>query len=279
MTFKISMKESLNMILVGTGNVAHHLGLALQDAGHDIIQLVGRNKDKTKALAANLSVEFTTDFDQLRNDADLIILAISDNGLADVASKINPGQALVVHTSGSVSVDVLNALPNNGVFYPLQTFSKERLVNFPDIPIFVEASSEKNTRLLKNLALQLTPKVEICDSIHRKTLHLAAVFACNFSNHMYAIAEWMLEKHDLKLEHLSPLILETAQKAIDKKPKNAQTGPAIRNDKNTIDEHLALLSDQPEFQKIYSFVSKSILDFSLLERGNEPASIQGDSVN
>lgn len=270
------MKESLQIILVGTGNVAHHLGLALLDAGHEIVQLLGRNKEKTKALAKKLSVDFSVDFGELNKTADLIILAVSDNALAELAGKIDPGKALVVHTSGSVPVDVLSALPNYGVFYPLQTFSKERPVDFSDIPIFVEANSEKNVRRLKNLALQLSPKVEICDSEHRKYLHLAAVFACNFSNHMYAIAECLLEKHGLKFEHFAPLILETAQKAIDKKPKNAQTGPALRNDQNTINEHVALLADHPEYQKIYSFVSKSILDFSAGKKCDGLAHIQGE---
>jgi predicted short-subunit dehydrogenase-like oxidoreductase (DUF2520 family) len=271
------MKENLKIILVGSGNVAHHLELALRDAGHRIVQVLGRNKEKTRILAKNLSADFTVDFGKLKKTADLIILAASDNALSELAGKIDPGKALVVHTSGSVPMDVLSALHNYGVLYPLQTFSKDRLVDFSEIPVFVEANSEKNVRVLKNLALQLSPKVEICDSEHRKYLHLAAVFANNFSNHMYVIAACLLEKHGLNFEYLAPLILETAQKAIDKKPRNAQTGPALRNDQNIIDEHLTLLTDHPEYQKIYSFVSQSILEYSKGEKGNGPAFIQGDN--
>ncbi|MEA3444181.1 MAG: DUF2520 domain-containing protein [Bacteroidota bacterium] len=268
------MDEKLKIILIGTGNVAHHLGPALQNTGHDIIQLIGRNKERTRELAEKLNVDFITDFKNLKKNTDLIILSVSDNAIHDIIKKSEFGNALVVHTSGSVSMEVLNSLPNYGVFYPLQTFSKQRALDFSEIPIFIEANSEKNIILLKKLALQLTPKVEIANSEKRKLLHLAAVFACNFSNHMYAIAEYLLEKNGFKFEYLEALIMETARKSLEYKPQNAQTGPALRNDKNTIDKHLALLSEEADFQKIYSFVSKSILDFSKEANCNNLPEIQ-----
>ena len=252
------MNNKLNIVIVGAGNVAHHLGFALQNAGHYIQQVVGRSKENTESLAKKLNTDYSLRVKETNTDVDLVVLAVSDGAIAGIVSQVDFGKTLVVHTSGSVPVDALSEVENHGVFYPLQTFSKNREVNFKDIPIFVEASSHINFFILKQLGGQLSNKVEECSSEQRKTLHLAAVFACNFSNHLYAIAESILEEHGLEFDHIAPLIQETSKKAIESKPKNVQTGPAIRNDEDTIAKHLKLLEAHPEFQKIYSFVSDSI---------------------
>ncbi len=255
------MSRKLKIIIIGTGNVAHHLGLALLESEQEIIQLIGRNKENTSSLAKILDVEFSTDIKTIKQNADLVILAVSDNAISEIANNNNFGNALVVHTSGSVSVDELKNLANRGVFYPLQTFSKNREIDFSEVPIFIEANSSENLSLLEKLAKKISTKVEHADSEKRKALHLAAVFACNFSNQMYAIAEKLLVENDLKFDYLEALINETAKKAIEKGPRKAQTGPALRNDKIIIDKHLQMLSEHDEIQKIYTFVSKSISEF------------------
>ena len=252
-------KTSLNIVIYGTGNVAYHLVRAFKKIGQTV-WLTGRNESKVSHLANALDAK-VIDGSKGYENLDIVILAVSDTAISEIISNEDFGNSLVVHTSGSVAMNELAPLADHGVFYPLQTFSKDREVDFSEIPIFIEANTPENLEILKNLGQQLSNKVEECSSEQRKILHLAAVFACNFSNHLYAIAEQILEDHGLEFDSIAPLIKETALKAIDRKPKNAQTGPALRNDKNTLEKHLRLLENQPEFQKIYSFVSESILKF------------------
>ena len=252
------MMEKLNIVLVGAGNVACHLADALAGAGHQIVQVVGRSENSTRELAQKLNSAFTLNIAEIEKEADLCILAVGDGSIEEIVSKVDFGDMMVVHTSGSIPMEALASIDDHGVFYPLQTFSKTRPVDFSQVPIFVEAKNFESESLLISIGKTISKKVEICKSEQRKILHLAAVFACNFTNHFYAIAEGILEEHGLKFEHIEPLIRETAEKAIAQKAKNVQTGPAIRNDRVTMDKHLKLLEDDPDYQKIYSFVSDSI---------------------
>ena len=151
-----------------------------------------------------------------------------------------------------------NRFENYGVFYPLQTFSKFRDIDFSTVPICIEANNKKLEKILVNLAKYISNSVHLVDSEKRKMLHLSAVFACNFVNHMYSVATEILNQSDIPFDLLKPLIVETMQKAIDFDPQNAQTGPAVRNDQNIMLKHIELLKDNPEFEKIYRFVSESI---------------------
>ena len=168
---------------------------------------------------------------------------------------------LVVHTSGSLSLSVLEPYSKNaGVLYPLQTFSKNRAIDFSEIPIFVEADSELNEKTLQTFAGAISKKVSILNSDKRKSLHIAAVFACNFVNHMYSLASGYLEEQDIPFEVLHPLIEETARKAREMSPKDAQTGPAVRFDENIINDHLERLQEFPELKALYNSISRSIFE-------------------
>ncbi|MGQ7870811.1 Rossmann-like and DUF2520 domain-containing protein [Sunxiuqinia sp. sy24] len=246
-----------NISLVGAGNLATQLGKALKQAGLHIIQVYSRTETSAKALAAVLECPYTTDLSTLLK-SDLVIVSVKDDALEQVLSQIK-GSSKVVHTGGSVPMDILASYFNKfGVFYPLQTFSKKRDVDFSSIPICLEANTPEFYDELQKLADRLSKTVSFVNSEQRKILHLAAVFTCNFVNHFYQIGDSLLEDKGMDFSMLQPLILETAQKVKDLKPIDAQTGPAVRFDETIINKHLNLLSDKPELQKIYSFVSESI---------------------
>ena len=168
-------------------------------------------------------------------------------------------EALMVHTAGSIPMNVWEGhVPHYGVFYPMQTFSKQREVDFKEIPFFIEASSAEDAAFLKAIASTLSNRVYDADSEQRKSLHLAAVFTCNFTNHMYALAAELLKKYNLPFDVMLPLIDETARKVHELEPKTAQTGPAIRYDENVIGNHLRMLADDPAMQRLYELLSRSI---------------------
>ena len=250
--------QTYRIVLFGAGNVAHHLGKALQENGNRIIQIIGRTNKSTANLAANLNCNFSINYNDISENADIYIIATNDTSISDILSKINFENKLVIHTSGSTAIDVFSKIPNHGVLYPLQTFSINRAIYFSNIPLFIEANNLKSRQTIENMARQLSHKVEYANSEKRKTLHLSAVFACNFTNHMLVISQLLLEKEELNFDYLKPLITETIKKALDNEPLNSQTGPAIRNDESIIEKHIELLSNNIDYQKMYSFVSESI---------------------
>lgn len=253
--------EASKIVLVGAGNVATHLGRALREAGHDILQVYSRTEESARTLAQALGTDFTVRMDEVRTDANLYIVAVKDDALAEVLPRLvrrNPA-ALFVHTAGSISIDVWKGLAEHyGVLYPLQTFSRLRPVDFSRIPCFVEASTPADTAYLLRLARQLSGCVFAASSEQRLYLHVAAVFACNFTNHLYAVCQQLLEEHDLPFEVMLPLIDETARKVHHLSPAEAQTGPARRGDTNVMEHHLQLLHDRPELAAVYDILSKSI---------------------
>ena len=191
----------------------------------------------------------------------LYIVSLKDAAFVQLLPEIVAGKenALWVHTAGSIPMDVWAGKVNRyGVFYPMQTFSKQRTVDFRQIPVFVESNSAEDTRTLKDIASVLSENVYEADSEQRKSLHLAAVFTCNFTNHMYALAAGLLKKYGLPFEVMLPLIDETARKVHELEPRLAQTGPAVRYDENVIGEHLQMLSDEPDMQELYRLISESI---------------------
>ena len=199
---------------------------------------------------------------QLVSDADLYVVSISDSALSTLDYSAFPPQALVVHTAGSIPMDVI-PLSRRGVFYPMQTFSRQRIVDFSDIPIFVEASSEDDTTFLFDFARTINNKVYRLSSADRIYLHLAAVYCSNFVNHCYAMSEEILRQHGLPFSVMLPLVDEVAAKVHQVSPQEAQTGPAIRHDYNVIRHHLSLLEDQPRLHEIYEIMSKHIANDKL----------------
>ncbi|MFB2120588.1 MULTISPECIES: Rossmann-like and DUF2520 domain-containing protein [Parapedobacter] len=249
----------MDIVLLGSGNVATHLGHALARAGHPIKQVYSRTRVHAQTLAASLGAEATNDLADIRTQAHVYIVAVKDDALATVVAQLPVAlKGMVIHTAGSVDMAVLAATKDYGVLYPLQTFSKAKAVDFSTIPIAVEASDEAALVRLEALAGSLSDRVFRCDSQQRLSMHVAAVFACNFTNHLYAIAADILSEHGLDFDVIRPLILETAQKAMEHPPKEVQTGPAVRNDVHTMEKHLALLKVNPALAQLYRLISKRI---------------------
>lgn len=251
----------MKIALIGAGNVATHLGVALQKAGEKIVCIYSRTEESAKSLSLILGCRYTTDIDQVDNDADIYISAIKDSAFDEIAPRITKGRenSLFIHTAGSLKMGVWSGFAKRyGVIYPMQTFSKNKEVDFSIIPIFIEANSSEDLIIVKTLAQKLSTKVYEATSEQRSYLHIAAVFACNFSNHMYALCDDILQKNGIPFDVMLPLIDETAAKVHSLKPKQAQTGPAIRYDENVINRHLSMLDEEKDLQDIYQKISKSI---------------------
>ncbi len=249
----------MRIVLLGTGNLATRLGISLRSKQVEIIQVFGRSETSGSQLSGLLGCSFTTSREEIRLDADLYILAVSEDAIPEVLSGSGIRKQLVVHTSGSVSIDILsNVSENFGVFYPLQTLSKQKEVDFSTVPFCIEANNAENLKTLSILANILSDKVYQIDSAKRRQLHLAAVFVCNFVNHFYSIGEKLLLEYQLDFEMLQPLILETANKAILLSPPEAQTGPAVRDSQQILEQHLILLKQHPAWQQLYNLISIDI---------------------
>lgn len=252
-----------NIILIGAGNVATSFGLALYKEGYLISQVYSLTKKSAEILAKKINAKAITDLKKLDTNATIYIIAVKDDAIEKVAKKLHLKNKIVVHTSGSVSLNALkNVSENYGVFYPLQTFSKERKIDFKNVPICIEANNKTTSITLNYFAKSISNNVQNINSEQRKAIHLAAVFACNFSNYLYVIAESILKKNKLSLNLLKPLIEETANKIKNNSPSEMQTGPAIRGDKKTMKAHFKLLSDNKDYKQLYALLSKSIIDSS-----------------
>lgn len=247
-----------NITILGSGNVATHLANQLSKHAFNIIQVYSRNITNANELAQQVAAEPIDNISELNNSSDLYIICLSDSIIEKVVERFEFTDKLVAHTAGSMSIDVLKRFKNHGVFYPLQSFTKNRSLDFETIPICIEANSKENENKLLALANKLSNNVNLLQSEERKQYHLAAVFANNFANHMFAAADSLLKKNKLNFDLLKPLILETAQKIQKLSPIEAQTGPAIRNNMAVIDSHIQQIS-LPELEKLYSFVSNSII--------------------
>jgi len=253
------LQKIKNIVFIGSGNVATHLAMSFIQKGFVIQQVYSRNLQNARILAEKINSLYTDSLTKVCADADLYIISITDNAIVEMAAQLKIEKKIVVHTSGSVGIKVLEKFENHGVFYPLQTFSKFSKPDFSTIPILIEANNQNNADLLNQLANQLTTKVFNIYSDQRQQVHLAAVFACNFTNYMYDIADKILEQSIIPFDILKPLIYETARKIEQNQPSSVQTGPAIRKDQSTIEKHLALLSSMPDYKKIYKLLSENII--------------------
>ncbi len=249
------------VVFIGAGNLATRLSHALSAKGLDVIQVYSRTAASARNLATQLDSAYTTRPRDIKTGADAYFVALTDAGWGKVLPSIDFGEGLVVHCSGSMPLSALEKYAaNRGVLYPLQTFSKNRLLPFQEIPVFVEADSKKNEKILLELAGKISDTVSLLDSEKRLVLHIAAVFACNFVNHFYTLASEILESRGISFDVLKPLIMETAGKVLEMAPPEAQTGPAVRFDQNVIVKHLEALDAFPEKKELYHIISKSIFE-------------------
>ena len=255
------MTNILNIVIIGAGNVGTRLSFALRDAGCKIVQLAGRREAAVKALAEKLDTAYTLSYNALLKGQDLYLLALPDSAIEEVLPQLGLTDELLVHTSGSLPMGILSPYSmNTGVFYPLQTFSTGRKIAISEVPFFIEANRIDNEDALMQLGKKLSSNVSVADSVQRQQMHIAAVFASNFSNHMYDLARQLMEEHGFDFKLLEPLIMETAMKAMDRGPAIAQTGPAARKDLNVIEKHLELLNNNPSARELYRRISQSIMD-------------------
>lgn len=254
------MQKSITKIsIAGSGNIAWHLANGLKLQGYKVSGIWSRNYSNALALAESCSSVAYENMADLREDADMIIIAVSDNAIENVSEGIGKFAGIVVHTAGSVTIDILKSTFDNcGVIYPLQTFSKGIPVKLLEVPFFIESSSGENLKAIKRVAQALSAKVYEADSHQRMLLHVAAVFACNYSNFMYTISSELIKSSGLLQEVLHPLIMETARKATSENPLKMQTGPARRNDTTTIEKHLETLASLPEYAELYRLLARLI---------------------
>lgn len=248
----------MDIVIIGTGNVANILGRKLRTAGHRIVQVFGRNPSAASELAYTLDTESTNYWSMLNKNAEVYLIAISDVGIKEVAEHLQLPGKIVVHTAGAVGKEVLGKISKRyGVFYPLQTLHKE-MHTLPAIPMHIDASDENTLRVLESLANSISIQVIYADDDSRLKLHVAAVICNNFANHLYAMAEAYCKKEKLDFKLLLPLIKETAEKVQQVSPSASQTGPAIREDETTIKKHLDILRSHRELKQLYEFMTESI---------------------
>ena len=252
-----------SIVIIGSGNLAYALGVALSKTGHSPKQIFARNKETGKKLAAKCKCAMTDDPSKLAK-AGLYIIAVSDKSISQVSGMFDFGDAVVAHTAGSVSAEGLSPrIRNRGVFYPMQSFTKGREVDFTDIPIMIEGVTPQATQVLKETAETLSRNVMEVGSTQRAMIHVAAVFVSNFTNYMYTVGEQLAKDAGMDFSILKPLIRETADKAIaSTTPRHTQTGPASRNDFQTKALHCELLAERPDLKNIYINLSNNIWEIS-----------------
>ncbi len=263
------MEVSLPVTIVGAGNVAWHLAPALENVGYPVKEVYARKTTAASRLVKRLyAADIAEDLDFSQSPSRVFILAVSDSAIESIAQEIVlPDEAILAHTSGSIPMEILSfaATENYGVFYPLQTFTSRRRIEIESVPFCIEASNEGTREALLALAGSVSGKVVEMNSENRKVLHLAAVFANNFTNHMMKISSDIMEAHGFAPDLLYPLLSETINKLMSIGPEEAQTGPARRRDYRTLDKHVELLRENEDLLRIYRTISQHIADTYLDE--------------
>lgn len=260
----------MKIVFIGSGNVATHLSIALQNAGNEIVQIYSKKISNAVCLAEKIrnvsgkGISATDSISPICTSADAYIFSIKDDALRDIADALGKRlddegvSPLFIHTAGSVPMDVFKGIVSDyGVLYPMQTFSKARAVDFNTIPCFIEASNEAALGKIKALASSISSRVQEASSENRKKMHLAAVFACNLTNHCYRLAERIVNEEGFDFSLFQPLIEETAKKVGEMSPREAQTGPMVRNDKTIMEAQMQLINDE-RTRKIYELMAESI---------------------
>lgn len=259
------MSNSINIVIIGTGNVAYHIADSFK-VNHDIklLQVFNhRNTKEAKRYAQHFNCNLVTSYSAINTKADIYVIAVKDDAIAEVTKNLAPLKlkGIVVHTSGSIDVNVLKqASESVGVYYPLQTFFQEAIIDWKKTPLLIEANSKQNLAKLKKIASSISEKVKVVTSQNRLQIHLAAVFACNFTNAMYVSAYEIIENNLSKkdTELLLPIMLQSFKKLKDNHPIKSQTGPAMRNDTKVMKKHLALLISDKQLTKVYKTLSSLI---------------------
>lgn len=252
---------SYKIVFIGSGNVATHLALHLKAAGQQIIQIFSPQEKNAKALALQVDALYTHQLSEIFTEADLYLIAVKDDAISHFMATLRLPGKVVAHTSGAVTLKGLEDISAScGVFYPFQTFTKTSPVNFNTIPLFIQAENNTAKRVLMDVAQSLSKLSQEITEQQRQALHLSAVFANNFTNHIFHISKMLLADEKMPFELLFPLIKETVAKLSTKQPFEVQTGPARRADWKTVDEHLRQLEKYPDYKEIYLILSESIMN-------------------
>ena len=247
----------IKIILLGAGNVGHHLSKAFNKSTEiDLVQWYSR--DNSKVSYNDIDTEIINDLSKIKS-ADIYVISISDSYVGEISEKLNVSEKLVVHTSGSLDLSIIDSKNRRGVFYPLQTLSKNKEIELAKVPICIESENNKDLVLLETISKYIGCKTYKIDYNQRKILHLAAIFSNNFVNHMFTIAKEILDDKNLDFNILKPLINETVDKIHKLDPENAQTGPAIRNNNEIILNHIKTLK-KDDHKKLYELMTKLIKD-------------------
>lgn len=251
----------MEIVIVGTGNIAHCFGHLLKLHGHQIKQIVSRNRQHAEELGEMLHAPFTDDLLDINMEADMYLLAVSDAAIAELNEQLRLGRRMVAHTAGAVPLSAISRISTHtGVIYPLQSIRKE-IKTYPPIPIMLEASSDEVLRRLQALAQSIASRIEVVNSHQRLQYHFTAVLCNNFTNHLIAQAKSFCEKEQLDFTLLQPIIKETFDRLEKYPPESVQTGPALRRDEVTMDLHRSLLADNEYLQLVYQVMSDSISQF------------------
>ncbi|MCG8698932.1 MAG: F420-dependent NADP oxidoreductase [Bacteroidales bacterium] len=246
--------------IIGSGNVAWHFGHAIKKAGHKIKYVSGRNKNTVPTLAAQLNADAMPIKANLK-PVDIVVVALSDSIIYDVINIVKPASGIYVHTSGSLPLNIFGRFVDDyGVIYPFQSLTKEIKTDVKETPLCIEASNDKTMSVIQDLSSSISNRVHELGSDKRKYLHLAGVLANNFTNYVYSLSYKMLKDRGLNPHLMEPLIVETANKVLNKNPDEMQTGPARRNNQNIIKLHLELLNEYPEIHQLYSLISEQIVE-------------------
>lgn len=251
----------MKVTLIGAGNLATQLGKSLKKAGVIISQVYSRTEESARTLGELLEAEWLTDIKALHDEADIYIFSVKDSVLCELISEVckGRGEKLFLHTAGSMPMSCFEGKAlRYGVFYPMQTFSKSKDVDFERIPVFIEGNSIETEDVIRSLANKFSQRVIRLSSADRKYLHLAAVWACNFTNYCYTVASDILGEHGIPFDVMLPLINETTEKIQKISPKEAQTGPAVRGDRNVMSKQLELMNGKEDLQELYKMLSKGI---------------------
>ncbi|MDR0371429.1 MAG: DUF2520 domain-containing protein [Prevotellaceae bacterium] len=259
----------MKIVFIGAGNVASNISLTLKEKGFDIVQIYSKTVSSAQTLADELDCEFITEFRHINRDADVYFYTLKDRYIGIYAQRNRFPNAIHIHTAGSIPLDIFEGYANNyGVIYPLQTFTKGKNVRFDGVPFFIEANNQETEKTLQIITKTLSDNIYYATSAQRKKLHISAIFACNFVNHMYAIAANMVEGSQFDFDILRPLIKETAEKINYMHPLDAQTGPAVRYDKKVIDDHIESISNE-NVKEIYRLLSENIYKKAMSKKNNQ----------
>ncbi len=249
-----------DIVIIGAGNLATQLAKNLYKHQHTIKQVYSRSIENAQLLANEINAQAINEIKKMVTNAKLYIISISDSALQDFTNRFPKVNGIVVHTAGSMDISLLSKFDNHGVFYPFQTFSKTKTVDFKEIPCLIEANNTQTEEYLIRVAKSISDDVKMITSDQRKQIHIAAVFACNFTNYFYRIAFDLLHEKNIDFDIIKPLIQETAQKIEQLNPAEAQTGPAIRKDMNIINKHMDMLNNHKELQELYQDISERIMN-------------------